>query len=181
MNPIAPRRRSFDRPLTLTFAPLAWLKLQFFCHMGDTEIGGFGISAVQAVPDANILTMSENLEAAARMASAVRIPVIADCDNGYGNAVNVKRTVQEYERAGIAAVCIEDNNFPKRCSFYVGVKRDLVSIEEHAGKIRAAVTARTDPDFLVIARTEALIAGEVDFTPSPMETDHANVAAAAGT
>jgi phosphoenolpyruvate phosphomutase len=120
---------------------------------------GFEISASHGVPDANILTMSESLAAAKDIQEACRLPVIADCDNGYGNAVNVKRTVQDYERAGIAAVCIEDNNFPKRCSFYVGVKRELVSIEEHAGKIRAAITARTDPDFVVIARTEALIAG----------------------
>ncbi len=120
---------------------------------------GFEISASHAVPDANILTMSEALDAARDIREASRLPVIADCDNGFGNAINVKRAVQEYERAGIAAVCIEDNNFPKRCSFYTGVKRELVSPEEHAGKVRAAVTARIDPDFLVIARTEALIAG----------------------
>lgn len=120
---------------------------------------GFEISASFAVPDANILTMAENLEAARQMAGTVRIPVIADCDTGYGNAVNVIRTVQGYEAAGVAAICIEDNVFPKRCSFYSSVRRELVSIEEHAGKIRAAKSAQRDPDFLVIARTEALIAG----------------------
>lgn len=120
---------------------------------------GFGISAVQAVPDANILTLTETLDAVRRMADAVRIPVIADCDNGYGNAINVMRTVAEFERAGAAGICIEDNEFPKRCSFYAGVSRDLVPVEEHARKVAAAVAARRDAGFAVIARTEALICG----------------------
>jgi phosphoenolpyruvate phosphomutase len=120
---------------------------------------GFGISAVQAVPDANILTLTETLDAVRRMADAVRIPVIADCDNGYGNAINVMRTVAEFERAGAAGICIEDNEFPKRCSFYADVSRDLVAIGEHARKVEAAVAARRDPAFVVIARTEALICG----------------------
>lgn len=120
---------------------------------------GFGISAVQAVPDANILTLTETLDAVRRMADAVGIPVIADCDNGYGNAINVMRTVAEFERAGAAGICIEDNEFPKRCSFYAGVSRDLVPIEEHARKVEAAVAARRRSDFAVIARTEALICG----------------------
>ena len=120
---------------------------------------GFGISAVQAVPDANILTLTETLDAVRRIADAVKIPVIADCDNGYGNAINVIRTVSEFERAGAAGICIEDNEFPKRCSFYAGVSRDLVAPEEHARKVQAAIAARRDPGFAVIARTEALIAG----------------------
>jgi phosphoenolpyruvate phosphomutase len=120
---------------------------------------GFEISASYAVPDANILTMAENLHAGRMIDDAARIPVVADCDNGYGNAINVIRCVEEYERAGIAAICIEDNVFPKRCSFYAGVKRELSSVEEHAGKIRAAKAAQRDRDFVVIARTEALIAG----------------------
>jgi phosphoenolpyruvate phosphomutase len=120
---------------------------------------GFGISAASALPDANILTMSETLDAVQRMAEAVRIPVIADCDNGFGNAINVIRTVAQYERAGVAGLCIEDNIFPKRCSFYAGVQRELVPIEEHARKIQAAKAAQQDPDFVIIARTEAFIAG----------------------
>ncbi len=120
---------------------------------------GFCISAVNALPDANILTMSETLDAVRHMSDAVDIPVLADCDNGFGNAINVMRTVAEYERAGAAGICIEDNIFPKRCSFYAGVQRELVSIEEHARKIQAAKAARRDPDFVVIARTEAFIAG----------------------
>ncbi|MCC2670041.1 MAG: pepM [Armatimonadetes bacterium] len=120
---------------------------------------GFEISASQLVPDANILTFSENLEIARGIARAVEIPVIADCDSGFGNAVNVIRTVREYEDAGIAAICLEDNIFPKRCSFYSGSRRELVSAEEHAGKIRAAKDAQRDPETFIIARTEALIAG----------------------
>ena len=120
---------------------------------------GFGISAVQAVPDANILTPTETLDAVRRICDAVGIPVIADCDNGYGNAINVMRTVAEFERAGAAGICIEDNDFPKRCSFYAGVRRDLVAPEEHARKIEAAVTSRRSREFVVIARTEALIIG----------------------
>ncbi len=120
---------------------------------------GFEISASHAMPDANILTMAENLSIARSMNDAVEAPIIADCDNGYGNAINVMRMVEEYEKAGIAAVCIEDNVFPKRCSFYDSVKRELESVEEFAGKIRAAKETQKDPDFVVIARTEALIAG----------------------
>ncbi len=120
---------------------------------------GFEISASYGMPDANILTMAENLHAAKMMNDATDLPVVADCDSGYGNAVNVIRCVEEHERAGIAAVCLEDNVFPKRCSFYSGVRRELASVEEHAAKIRSAKAAQSDPAFVVIARTEALIAG----------------------
>ena len=120
---------------------------------------GFEISAAHAVPDANILSMAEQLHVAKTMARRISIPVIADCDNGYGNAINVIRTVRDYEADGIAGICMEDNIFPKRCSFYAGVKRELVSAEEHAGKVRAALEARQNKDFVIIARTEAYIAG----------------------
>ncbi|HKB11951.1 MAG TPA: isocitrate lyase/phosphoenolpyruvate mutase family protein [Vicinamibacterales bacterium] len=121
--------------------------------------GGFEISASHGVPDASILTMTETLEAARRMAEAVAIPVVADCDTGFGNAINAIRTVEAFERAGVAGVCIEDNVFPKRCSFYPGVRRLLTDLDEQGLKIRAAVGARTTHEFVVIARTEALIAG----------------------
>ena len=120
---------------------------------------GFEISASYAVPDANILTMAENLSVAKMMSAASSLPIVADCDNGYGNAINVIRCVEEYGAAGIAAICIEDNIFPKRCSFYAGVKRELADVEEHAAKVRAAKATQRDRDFVVIARTEALIAG----------------------
>lgn len=121
---------------------------------------GFAISAsLKCVPDASFIDSSEQLAVERNMAEAVSIPIIADCDTGYGNALNVKRTVNDRERAGVAAICIEDNVYPKRCSFYAGVRRELIPIEEHCGKIKAAKAAQTVPDFAVIARTEALIAG----------------------
>src|SRR4029453_13168199 len=107
---------------------------------------GFGISAVQAVPDANILTLTETLDAVRRICDAVSVPVVADCDNGYGNAINVMRTASEFERAGAAGID-------------AGVRRDLVPADEHARKIEAGCSARRSADFVVIARTEALIAG----------------------
>ena len=121
---------------------------------------GFAISAAQfALPDANVITMTENLDIIRRMIRATNLPIIADVDNGYGNAVNVMRTVNEYEASGVAAISLEDNIFPKRCSFYSGVQRELVSVDEHCGKIRAAKRAQRSADFMVIARTETLIAG----------------------
>src|SRR5262249_25441403 len=89
----------------------------------------------------------------------VGIPVVADCDTGFGNAINAIRTVESFERAGVGGICIEDNVFPKRCSFYPGVKRLLTDVDEQALKIGAAVGARATPEFVVIARTEAPIAG----------------------
>ena len=127
---------------------------------GGIWASGFGISAAQqCTPDASVLTMTESLQVTKAMCQAVQIPVIADCDNGFGNAINVMRTVTEYESVGVSGICIEDNIFPKRCSFYPGVKRELVSLEEHAGKIRAAKKSQRNENFVVIARTEALIAG----------------------
>lgn len=120
----------------------------------------FGISAAtKCLPDANVLTMTETLEATKGMSEAISIPLIADCDNGYGNALNVIRMVKEYERAGIAGVSIEDNPFPKKCSLYPGERQDLVDKDEMAGRIHAAKSTQVSKDFFVIARTEALIAG----------------------
>lgn len=119
---------------------------------------GFEISASHGVPDASILTMTETLAASRAMREAVSVPVVADCDTGFGNAINAIRTVHAFEDAGMAGICIEDNIYPKRCSFYPGVKRLLADTDEQALKIRAAVDARREA-FVVIARTEALIAG----------------------
>src|ERR687890_2310279 len=104
---------------------------------------GFAISAsLKCIPDASFITSSEQLEVERNIAEAVSIPIIADCDTGYGNALNVMRTVNDRERAGVAAICIDDNVYPKRCSFYAGVRRELISIEEHCGKIKAAKAAQ---------------------------------------
>jgi phosphoenolpyruvate phosphomutase len=119
---------------------------------------GLEISASRGVPDANILSMSECLDAAATLAAEVDIPVLADCDSGFGGVGNVVHMVRSYESRGVAGVCIEDKQFPKMNSF-VGAGQDLAPIGEFAAKITAAVEAKRDPDFVVVARIEALIAG----------------------
>jgi phosphoenolpyruvate phosphomutase len=119
---------------------------------------GFQISASHGVPDANILDMTAQFSASCQMDEAVAIPVITDCDNGYGNAVNAAYTARKFDRAGISGMCIEDNIFPKRCSFYDGARRELISGAEHALKVKACKDG-TDGELFVIARTEALIAG----------------------
>jgi phosphoenolpyruvate phosphomutase len=119
---------------------------------------GLEISTSHAVPDANILTMTENLQAAIMINDATELPVICDCDTGYGNASNVRHMVRKYEAAGIAAVVIEDKLFPKVNSFVPG-RQELATIAEFAGKIEAAKNAQKNPDFMVFARIEALIAG----------------------
>ncbi len=119
---------------------------------------GFEISAAHGLPDANILDMSAQLAATSQIVEAVGVPVIADCDNGYGNAVNAAYAAEKFARAGAAGICIEDNVFPKRCSFYGDERRELVPAREHALKV-AACKDRTGGRLFVIGRTEALIAG----------------------
>lgn len=119
---------------------------------------GLGISAVQTVPDASILTMAELLSAAVIMNESSSLPVVADCDSGFGNVHNVVRMVQKYEGAGIAGVCIEDKVYPKLNSF-MDAPQTLVPIRDFCAKIRAAKHAQHHRDFVVIARVEALIAG----------------------
>ncbi len=121
--------------------------------------GSFAISATHALPDASILTMTEFFDAASSMASACEIPVIADCDTGYGGPSNVSHMVKKYENAGISSICIEDKIFPKQNSLLEGAKNDLLSEKEFVAKILSAKQARNDKDFLIIARVEALISG----------------------
>ena len=116
---------------------------------------GAGTSVARiGYPDLALATATEMLANAAYIAGAVDVPVIADADTGYGGAMNVRRTIREYERTGVAAVHIEDQQFPKRCG-HLEDKR-VVSIDEMTQKIRAAVDARTDDDFTIIVRTDAL-------------------------
>src|ERR687887_180163 len=124
-------------------------------------VSGFGVATMaHAVPDLNLTTMTEALDAAVRIDHATSLPVVADCDNGFGGLSNVVRTVVEYERAGIAGICIEDNLFPKRNSLYQGAsKRELIPRGEQARRLRAAKNAQESPDFVLIARIESLIAG----------------------
>jgi 2,3-dimethylmalate lyase len=115
---------------------------------------GFGSTASRlGRPDVGLMTMSEMVDNARRIVEAVGLPVIADADTGYGNPINVIRTVQEYERAGVAAIHIEDQVTPKRCGHMEG--KQVIPVAEMVEKIRAAVSARRDPDFLLIARTDA--------------------------
>lgn len=120
---------------------------------------GFELSASYAVPDANILSMGTHLEMMRVIASTVDIPLIADIDTGFGNAVNVSYIIPLYEAAGASAIVMEDKTFPKDTSLRADGRQELVRIEEFQGKIEAACAARRDPDFLIIARVEALIAG----------------------
>ncbi len=114
---------------------------------------GAGTAATIGFPDYGLVTMSEMAENAERITRAVKVPVIADADTGYGNELNVVRTVREYERRGVAALHLEDQGFPKRCGHLDD--KEIVPREDWLAKIRAAASARTNPDFTIIARTDA--------------------------
>ena len=117
-------------------------------------MSGFATSMSRGLPDVGLLTQTEMVQNAASIASVVDVPVVADADTGYGNAINVHRTIREYERAGVAGVHVEDQVAPKKCGFFEG--KQVIDMDEAAAKIRAAVEARSDDDFVVIARTDAL-------------------------
>src|SRR5512145_2667933 len=117
-------------------------------------LSGGAVARSMGIPDIGLVTMSETIERAAQVVSAVRLPIIADADTGYGNAVNLVRTVREFERAGVAAIHIEDQITPKRCGHLDG--KEVISLEEMEKKLEAALGARSDPDFGIIARTDAL-------------------------
>ena len=114
---------------------------------------GAGTSVSHGYPDFGLLTMSEMVENAARIVRSVDVPVIADADTGYGNELNVFRTVQEYEQRGVAGIHIEDQVTPKKCGHLDD--KEIVSREDYVAKIRAAVAAKRDGDFMIIARTDA--------------------------
>jgi phosphonopyruvate hydrolase len=120
---------------------------------------GFELSASYAVPDASILSMGTHLEMMRAIASVASVPLIADIDTGFGNAVNVSYVVPQYEAAGASAIVMEDKTFPKDTSLRTDARQELVRVAEFQGKVQAAANARRDRDFVVIARTEALIAG----------------------
>ena len=124
-------------------------------------MSGFATAASSfGLPDIGLLTMTEMAANAKRMADAVSVPVIADADTGYGNHLNVVRTMEEYEKAGIAGIQIEDQIAPKKCGHMEGHK--LISVEEMTAKIRAAVNVRKDKDMVLIARTDAISAEGFD-------------------
>lgn len=114
---------------------------------------GGAVARSMGLPDIGLVTMSEVIERAAQVVSAVKIPVIADADTGYGNAINLVRTVREYERVGVTAIHIEDQITPKRCGHLDG--KEVISLPEMIKKLEAALASRADPDFCIIARTDA--------------------------
>jgi phosphoenolpyruvate phosphomutase len=128
---------------------------------GAVWVSGFGVATMaHALPDINVVTMTEALDAAVRMDRATTLPLVADCDNGYGGLTNVIRTVTEYESQGIAGICIEDNLFPKRNSLFQGeAKRELVPASEQCRRLAAGKAAQSTDDFVLIARVESFIAG----------------------
>jgi 2-methylisocitrate lyase-like PEP mutase family enzyme len=121
---------------------------------GGTALDRLGVA------DLGLITMTEMIDNAAAIVQSVTVPVIADADTGFGNQLNVQRTVREFERAGVAAIHLEDQVFPKRCGHIAG--KSLIPIDEAAQKIRAAVDARSDPDFMIIARCDALTVEGMD-------------------
>ena len=116
-------------------------------------LSGGAVARSMGLPDIGLVTMSEVIERAAQVVAAVKIPVIADADTGYGNAINLVRTVREYERVGVAAIHIEDQITPKRCGHLDG--KEVIPLAEMDAKLVAALASRTDPDFCIIARTDA--------------------------
>src|SRR4026207_2559569 len=117
-------------------------------------VSGAGMAnATAGVPDIGLLTLTEVVQLAGYIARAVKIPAIVDADTGFGGAENVARTIRELEKAGLAGCHIEDQEFPKRCGHLAG--KSIVELEEMVGKIKAAIGARRDPDFMIIARTDA--------------------------
>jgi 2,3-dimethylmalate lyase len=157
-------REMIDNPEILS-APGAYdafsAKLAEQAGFQAVYMSGFSVAASSVgLPDIGLLTMTEMVSNARHMADAVSIPVIADADTGYGNHLNVMRTIEEYERAGIAAVQIEDQVSPKRCGHMEGHR--LIPAEEMAAKIRAAVRAKKDPDLVIVARTDAISAEGFD-------------------
>jgi 2-methylisocitrate lyase-like PEP mutase family enzyme len=114
---------------------------------------GAGTSASLGYPDFGLLTMTEMVQNATRIVASTNVPVIADADTGYGNELNVVRMIREYEHAGVAAIHMEDQEFPKKCGHLEDKK--VIPADEYIAKIRAAVDARSDPDFIIIARTDS--------------------------
>jgi 2-methylisocitrate lyase-like PEP mutase family enzyme len=116
-------------------------------------LSGGAVARSMGIPDIGLVTMSEVIERAAQVVAAVKIPIIADADTGYGNAVNLVRSVREFERTGVAAIHIEDQITPKRCGHLDG--KEVIPLPEMENKLQAALASRNDPGFLIIARTDA--------------------------
>lgn len=158
MSTVARRLRELlDRP-SMVVAPFVYdclqAKIAERTGFDAVYMTGFGTAAARGFPDLGLLTMSEMVQNVRAIAHAVKIPLICDADTGYGNPLNVWRTVREYEEAGAAALHIEDQVWPKKCGFLAG--KQVIPLEDMVPKVRAACDARRDSDFVIIARTDAL-------------------------
>ncbi len=148
-----------------TPAPCAYDALSARCiELAGFELAattGFGMHGTMlGVPDNGLMTFTEMMSACYNMASAISIPLMADAEGGYGNAINTRRTVREFEKAGVAGLFIEDQVLPPNCPYIKGTRQ--ISTEEMVSKIRAAVDARRNPDFVIVARTDAPFDEAVD-------------------
>ena len=146
------------QPLELP-GPYDAASAQVLAQIGFEALWAGGKVSSQArlgVPDVNLMTMTEQLEFCTSIVDATGLPIVADADDGYGQALMVTRTVQAFERAGVAAVVIEDQASPKHCAFYEGMTLELISRDQMVAKIKAAVDARTDEALMIWARTDAL-------------------------
>lgn len=123
-------------------------------------VTGAGVAACRGYPDVGLVTLEEMTRNARYIADALAIPVIVDADNGYGNAINVVRTVREFEHAGVAGIHIEDQTWPKRCGHMLG--KTVIEKDEMCQKLHAARDAREDPDFVIIARCDAMMVNGLD-------------------
>lgn len=155
-------RHDGDNPLLVPGATHAFMaKLIQDAGFEALYVSGAGTAAtIFGLPDVGLMTMTELVENVSRINDASDIAIFADADQGFGNAVNVIRTVREYEKAGAGAVQIEDQAFPKKCGHMDG--KTVVSLEEMVGKIRAACDARTDPETVIVARTDARATEDMD-------------------
>lgn len=142
-------------PLLLPGAPNALTaRVVQQCGFEAVYVSGAGVTNTYlGMPDLGLLTLSELVGHVAAMADSVSIPLVVDADTGFGNALNVQRTVRQLERAGAAAIQIEDQVSPKKCGHFGG--KDVISADEMVGKVHAAVDARVDEDLMIIARTDA--------------------------
>jgi 2,3-dimethylmalate lyase len=158
MNELRSRLREMLGGPEMIIAPFVFdclqAKLAAAAGFGAVYMTGFGTAAARGYPDLGLLTMSEMVANARAISQSVNVPVICDADTGYGNALNVWRTVREYEDAGASALHIEDQVFPKRCGFLAG--KQVIPIEAMVPKVRAACDARRDKNLAIIARTDAL-------------------------
>jgi phosphoenolpyruvate phosphomutase len=155
------RQKLRDRDLVHVMAAHSPLSARLAEEAGFDGLwaSGFELSALYGLPDVSLVSMTQHLDMVRAIAAQSSLPIVADIDTGFGNAINVIHAIREYERAGAAAIVIEDKTFPKVTSLVADGRQELLRTEEFQGKIAAAVATRRSRDFFVIARTEALIAG----------------------